>query len=84
MERMSTLPVQFEVRRIFVYPVYGANSFYGVVNRVETMDNKYSFPTTRTVNAPLSYCSDKSCDLRLLIDYFKYTTIDKHSLGICL
>jgi len=53
MERIFSPTVQFEVRRIFVYPVYGINSFYRVVNRVETMDNKYSFPTTRTVNAPV-------------------------------
>ncbi|MDP8287345.1 MAG: hypothetical protein RAP03_11765 [Candidatus Electryonea clarkiae] len=26
------------------------------------MDNKFSFPTTRTVNALLSDYSDKSCD----------------------
>ena len=60
-----TISVQFEVRWIFVYPVYGTNSFYRVVNRVEIMDTIYSFPTMGTVNAPLSDYSDKSCEIPL-------------------
>ncbi len=65
MDRIFSSLGQFEARRIFVYPIYGTNSFYGVVNRVEIMDTIYSFPTMGTGNAPLSDYSDKSCEIPL-------------------